>query len=63
MVKKGGKPLVAFPNEKGELEIGEYELQESDLIRRPKDSAEVITELEKAGAKFVKPIPQETKKP
>lgn len=60
-IEKGEKPLVAFPNEKGELEIGEYELQRGDLIRRPKTQAEVVEALESSGAKFAKPVvPQET---
>jgi hypothetical protein len=51
-LEKGPAIKAAFPNSKGELEVGEYELQAGDLIRRPKTQAEVRDALEASGAKF-----------
>lgn len=50
-----GKGKTAFPNAKGELEVGKYELAPGDMIRRPKSEQEVIDALKASGVKFSEP--------
>lgn len=47
-----GSGKTAFPNAKGELEVGKYDLAPGDMIRRPKSEQEVIETLKAAGATF-----------
>lgn len=51
-----GRATVAFPDAKGELTPGAYDLQPGDLVRRPKSDQEVIDTLKAAGVK-VNPNP------
>jgi hypothetical protein len=52
ILRRGTVVKAAFPNASGALEVGEYEVQAGDLIRRPKTEAEVIETLKASGAKF-----------
>lgn len=52
ILKRGGTVKAAFPGADGRLEVGQYEVQAGDLIRRPKTEAEVVEALKSAGARF-----------
>lgn len=52
ILKRGATVKAAFPGADGRLEVGEYEVQAGDLIRRPKTEAEVVDALKASGATF-----------
>jgi ABC-type transporter Mla subunit MlaD len=52
VLRTGATVTAAFPDSKGELTLGQYQIQAGDLIRRPKTQAEVIEALKASGATF-----------